>query len=349
MAAETDATTAASPPAAASPSPLVLVTGGSGFVASQLVQLLLDSGYTVRATVRSLANTTKTSHLLGLAAAHPGKLDLVEADLQTTGDFDECVKGCSVVFHVASPFLMPEQIKDAQSEVYAPAVRGTRNVLLAVDKAMSVTRVVMTSTVGAIFGDYADVKAMKDNTLSESYWNTSSTLATNPYHYAKTEAEKLAWQIPRPPPPSASVSGSLLLADELMSGQFFYGAPDFAFAFVDVRDVALAHLRAAEREDAKGRYIVARDQMVSFLDMSRILREKYPSKWWLPKHQVPHAGVRLLGPLFGLTQDYISKHMGIRFAVDNKRSINELGIEYRSVEDTVVAHYEGRKGVSQKR
>ncbi|EGH26731.1 cinnamyl-alcohol dehydrogenase-like protein, partial [Pseudomonas amygdali pv. mori str. 301020] len=33
------------------------------------------------------------------------------------------------------------------------------------------------------------------STLTEDYFNTSSTLETNPYHYAKVEAEKEAWRI----------------------------------------------------------------------------------------------------------------------------------------------------------
>lgn len=50
--------------------------------------------------------------------------------------------------------------------------------------------------------------------------------------------------------------------------------------------------------------------------------------------------MRVLGPAFGLTQDYIRKHLGIRFTVDNSRSVNELGLVYRPVEETVLDHYE---------
>jgi len=55
---------------------------------------------------------------------------------------------------------------------------------------------------------------------------------------------------------------------------------------------------------------------------------------------VPDAAVRVLGPRFGLTQDYIRKHLGITFPVDNHRSVEELGISYRAVEETVLDHYE---------
>ena len=145
----------------------------------------------------------------------------------------------------------------------------------------------------------------------------------------------------------ASESGSLFLMNELMSGYFFYGAPGFSFTFVDVRDVAAAHIHAAELESASGRYILARPEMVSFSRMANIIRDRYPRRLLLPRHSVPDWVVRVLGPRFGLTKDYIRKHLGIRFAVDNRRSVEELGISYRSVEETVLAHYEwwrGRRG-----
>ena len=74
--------------------------------------------------------------------------------------------------------------------------------------------------------------------------------------------------------------------------------------------------------------------------MSNIIRDKYRMKLLIPRHPVPDFAVRILGPRFGLTQDYIRNHLGVRFAVDNHRSIDELGITYRSVEETILDHYE---------
>lgn len=334
----------------------VLVTGGSGFVASHVVQVLLERGYDVRASVRSLDNPAKVTPLRRLAAGMPGTLELFEADLLRRGAFDEAMAECRWVFHVASPFLLPEQIRDPRRDVLDPALEGTRNVLSAVDRTPTVERLVLTSTVGAIFGDYVDVREMDDETLTEKYFNTTSTLANNPYHYAKTVAELEAWSavdkqdrwslvainpglVLGPSLGTASDSGSLFLMNELMSGYFFYGAPNFSFTFVDVRDVAEAHVRAAELRSASGRYILARPEMVSMRQMSRIIRAEHPRRVLVPRHGVPDVAVRVLGPRFGLTQDYIRKHLGIRFAVDNGRSVQELGIAYRSVEETVLDHY----------
>ncbi|WP_037682217.1 NAD-dependent epimerase/dehydratase family protein [Streptomyces griseus] len=335
----------------------VLVTGGSGFVAAHLVRQLLERGYRVHTTVRSAANAAKADPLRAMGRSHSGRLEIFEADLLREGSFDEAMKGCAVVFHVASPFLMPEKIKDGRRDVVDPALLGTRNVLASVERTPTVDRLVFTSTVGAIFGDYVDVLAMDDRILSEKYFNSTSTVENNPYHYAKTVAERAAWEAEKaqdrwrmvsvnpglilgPSLTPASDSGSLFLLEELLKGYFFYGAPDFSFTTADVRDVALAHIEAAERTEAHGRYIVAAPEMTSFREMSRILLAHDPRNLRLPRTALPHWPVRLLGPAFGLTQDYIRKHLGIRFRVDNSRSVKELGLTYRPIEETLVDHYE---------
>ncbi|MGW7402794.1 NAD-dependent epimerase/dehydratase family protein [Streptomyces sp. NPDC054833] len=335
----------------------VAVTGGSGFVGSHLVRRLLERGYRVRTTVRNTANPAKVRPLWDLQEAFPDRLTLFQADLLTEGSFDEALRGCSVVFHVASPFFMPEKIEDGQRDMVDPALLGTRNVLGSVERTPTVATLVFTSTVGAMFGDYADVLDMDEQVLSERYFNTTSTVADNPYHYAKTVAERAAWEaeaaqdrwrmvsvnpglILGPSLTPASESGSLFLLDELFKGYFCYGAPDFSFTTADVRDVADAHIAAAENPEAKGRYIVAAETMTSFHEMSRIIRTRHPRDLRLPRTALPHWPVRVLGPAFGLTQDYIRKHLGIRFRVDNNRSVRELGITYRPIEETLLDHYE---------
>ena len=334
----------------------VLVTGGTGFVASHIILQLLADGTTVHTTVRCLTNKKKVQPLLDLQTRYPGQLKLFEADLLKEGSFDAAMAGCSAVYHVASPFKLPEKIKDGQTEMVDPALKGSRNVLGSVNRTESVTRVVMTSTIGAIFGDYIDVYAMKNRTLSEEYFNTTSNVKNNPYHYSKVLAEKEAWKmngeqsrwslvainpgmVLGPSITPASESGSLFLLDEMFKGYFFYGMPDLSLACVDVREVAAAHIRAARNPDAHGRYILAEDHTRTFVEIAGYARRVHSKPYILPSWQIPNAVVRVIGPLFGLTQEYMSNHLGIRFALDNSRSRTELGIVYRPIAETIEDHY----------
>ena len=109
------------------------VTGATGFLASELVALLLERGHTVHATVRSLANPERVAYLRELPGA-ASKLQLQEADLLAEGSFDACVAGAQYVFHTASPFVT-SGITDPQSQLIAPALNGTRNVFASIERA----------------------------------------------------------------------------------------------------------------------------------------------------------------------------------------------------------------------
>ncbi|AOR30203.1 hypothetical protein BFF78_03230 [Streptomyces fodineus] len=90
-------------------------------------------------------------------------------------------------------------------------------------------------------------------------------------------------------------------------------------------------------------YIVAAETMTSFHEMARIILARNPRDLRLPRTRLPHWPVRILGSSFGLTQDYIRKHLGIRFRVENSRSVHELGLTYRPLEETLLDHYESRR------
>ncbi|AYF97254.1 NAD-dependent epimerase/dehydratase family protein [Protaetiibacter intestinalis] len=332
-----------------------LVTGGNGFVGSHVVAALLEAGHEVVATVREPDDPARTAALRALGDAHPGRLTVRHGELLVEGSFDEAMDGCDTVLHVASPFLMAEQISDPQTQLIEPALTGTRNVLGSATRTASVTRVVLTSTIGAMFGDYSDVLEIPDRVLREEHWNSTSTLEREPYHYSKTLAEREAWRLHAeqdrwslvtvnpglvlgPALAAGSVSGSLFLFDELIGGTLWFGVPDIAFAPVDVREVALAHVRAAERREVGGRVIVSRDTMVAFIDFARMVRAQQPRLPRVARTVLPTWLLRMVGPAFGLDRAFIENHVGIRFALDNTRSIAELGIAYRPVEETMRDH-----------
>jgi nucleoside-diphosphate-sugar epimerase len=331
----------------------VLVTGGNGFIASWIIKMLLEEGKTVHATVRDPNNREKVGHLTDLAEKNPGTLKLFKANLLEQGSFDEPMKGCELVMHTASPFTITATKKPYDTFV-KPALDGTRNVLESVKKTPEVKRVVLTSSCAAIYGDNADLEKTTDGIFTEEYWNTSSSVEHNAYSYSKTVAEREAWEIHKgidrwdlvtinpsmvlgPSLTKSSNSGSLDTFRQIANGSFKTGAPHLAFGFVDVRDVAAAHIKAGYNTDANGRYILSGTEK-NLLEISQILREKFGDKYPFPKRKLPKFLVWLVGPSVGMSRKFVNRNIGKPLRFDHSKSKNELGINYRSIETTVTDH-----------
>jgi len=82
----------------------VLITGGSGFLATHIILRLLNEGYRVRTTVRSLDRAPEVRTMLERAGADTTQLSFVAADLTIDDGWPPAVAGCEYVLHVASPF-----------------------------------------------------------------------------------------------------------------------------------------------------------------------------------------------------------------------------------------------------
>ncbi|PVH79995.1 cinnamoyl-CoA reductase [Cadophora sp. DSE1049] len=333
-----------------------LVTGGTGFIGLYVVKLLLERGHAVNTTVRSLKNLAKIKPLTDLQAIYPLQLTLFEADLMKDGSFKAAMKGCTIVYHIASPFLVPQQIKDGLKDCVEPALQGTKNVLKTVNETSSVNRVVLTSSIAAIYGDSADVLKMKDGTLNETYWNETSTISGSPYSYSKMIAEREAWKMQEaqsrwelvtinpglvlgPSLSPESSSGSLFMIENMYKGNDKMGVAELHYPIADVREVAKAHVVAGENPAAKGRYIVASDKSVSLLDMANFVRPIHKEPKLLPTKNLPKTMIYVVGPFMGLSWKWVSANIGIGYKVDNGRSVRDLGLVYPPNEEVVRSHY----------
>lgn len=327
----------------------VMVTGASGYIGMWLVKQLLEKGYSVNATVRDKNNDKKTAGLKELANGTRGKLELFSADLLQQGAFDEAAAGCEVIYHVASPFTL--KFKDAQKELIDPALEGTRNVLSAANKNDSVKKVVLTSSVAAVHGDNADMKEQGLSEFTEEHFNTSGSLKHQPYSYSKVLAEKEAWKLSKeqnrwqlvvinpsfvmgPALSGSSKSGSLDFMNDITSGKYAMGAPYLMFGFVDVRDVAKAHILAAENDKAEGRYILA-ERTETVMNLTKMIEKLFPGKFKLPKMPTPKFMMYLAGPFFGLKHGFIKRNVGYSIKLNNSKSIDGLGLKYTSLEDSI--------------
>jgi len=334
----------------------VLVTGATGYVAGWLVKRLLEEGFTVHGAVRDPDDQKKVGHLVAMGNGAKGQLKLFRADLLEQGSYATAMAGCSVVFHTASPFT--SQITDPQRDLVDPALKGTRNVLGSANETPSVTRVVVTSSCAAIYGDAVDVAQTKNGKLTEADWNTTSSLDHQAYSYSKTLAERAAWEMEKaqdrwklvtinpalvigPATSDTQTSESFALIAGFGDGRLKTGVPDFNIGMVDVRDVAEAHMRAAFVPEAEGRYITF-NKTISFFDAGQILRAKFGDSWPFPKRVMPKWLIWLVGPFIdkSITRRMVARNMGHPWDADNSKSRRELGMEYRALDGALTEMFQ---------
>ncbi|GGH69349.1 NAD-dependent epimerase/dehydratase family protein [Phaeocystidibacter marisrubri] len=327
----------------------IAVTGASGYIASWVVKKLLQHGYTVHATVRNVEDSEKHVYLYRLQVAHPGQLMLFEADL-LVGGFVEAFEHCDTVIHMASPFLI-SGIKDPQKQLIDPALEGTRNVLSAVNNTPTVTQVVLTSSVVALYNDAVDISEATNKEFDDTCWNTTASKEYSPYNYSKTIAEKEAWKMNKaqsrwtlttihpgfvmgPSLNGRSDGASTQFMIQMLRGDFRIGAPEFYFGIVDVRDVAEAHIHAVEREHTPGRYIAV-NEVLSMLQISEITQRVTESiDYPLPSNKLSAWMLYLFGPLRGISWKFITRNYGKPFAFDTSKAKSELGVWFRSTDET---------------
>ncbi|XP_042483020.1 phenylacetaldehyde reductase-like [Macadamia integrifolia] len=292
----------------------VCVTGASGYIASWLVKLLLAKGYTVKASVRDPNDPKKTEHLLSLDGAKE-RLHIFKANLLEEGSFDSPVDGCEGVFHTASPFY--HAVTDPQAELIDPALKGTLNVLRSCAKASSVKRVVVTSSVAAVSYNR---KPRTPDVVVDDTWFSDPELCKEMkmwYVLSKTLAEEAAWKFVKEKGIDmvtinpAMVIGPLLQPTLNTSAEgilnLINGAqtfPNATFGWVNVKDVANAHILAYEVPSASGRYVLV-ERVAHFSQVVKALHELYPTlhlpekcaddKPYVPTYQVSKEKANGLG------------------------------------------------------
>jgi len=273
----------------------VAVTGASGYVAGEVIKQLLEKGYSVRGTVRSIKDETKVKHLTDTFHG----LQLFEADLLKEGSFDECFAGVSAVFHTASPFL--RTWSDPQKDLIDPALNGTRNVLSSVEKNLgTIKTLIVTSSAAAIVAQKPEL-AGADKVWTEKDWNTTSTLTEGPYRLSKYLAEKAAWDwgegkpikvlavnpcfVLGPLHSSRTDSTSVATVIEFLNGTTKKtGTNNTCFGAIDIRNVGEAHVACLENPNANGRYLLSSDRGIPHLELVQSLKAEF-GQYPLPEKQ----------------------------------------------------------------
>jgi nucleoside-diphosphate-sugar epimerase len=306
----------------------VLVTGGSGYLGTQLVAALLRDGRAVRATVRSLEREADVRAAVRRGGADDDGLELVVADLLTDDGWATAAAGIDEVHHLATPF--PAAQPDDPDDLIVPAREGTLRALRAARDA-GARRVVLTSSFAAV--GYSP-KPSADYT--EADWTDPDTPGLPAYPRSKTVAERAAWDfiereggdtdlvVVNPtfilgPTLIAQARSSLQLVKAMLDGSMPVVRRQ-RFGVADVRDIADLHILAMASPDAAGkRYLALADgPTISFLQLAQVLRERLGVlAERVPTQEAPGPDVPNL-------------------VIHNDRARNELGWRPRPAETTIV-------------
>ncbi|PSN65912.1 NAD dependent epimerase/dehydratase [Corynespora cassiicola Philippines] len=330
----------------------VLVTGATGFIGAHVVDELLRRGFKVRAATRSIKKSSIFKHH---RPDYTEQLDFVEiGDFSRATSFDEAVKGVDSVIHVASPFSY--SVKDNEKELVRPAIEGVKAIMEASAASANVKRVVLTSSFASVMD--ANRKAPPHFTYTAEDWNPLSyeesvakeTSAVIAYRGSKKFAELEAWNFVKernpgfdlvtlcPPMTFGPIAHHVSVIEGLNESNAnlwkVASGKELPVArvpfWVDVRDLARAHVEALLRPEAGGkRYTVASPEKFSYSLVADIVSESFT---WGPQRVVQVN-----------KQEIDGSH-----DLDGMTAAKELGLTYRPFRDTVKDFIEQAADIEQR-
>jgi nucleoside-diphosphate-sugar epimerase len=326
----------------------VLVTGGSGFIASHCILQLLAAGHEVRTTVRSLDRESGVRSVLKAAGAEPSeRMSFFAADLLSDAGWAEAAAGCEFVLHVASPF--PPTVPKDEDELIVPARDGALRVLRA-SRDAGVKRVVQTSSFAAVGYGHKPQAAP----FNETDWTDLNGQGLTAYVKSKTISERAAWEfiakeggglelsVVNPvgvfgPSLGPDISTSILIVKSMMDGDL-PGSPKLYFGAVDVRDVADLHLRAMTQPAANGeRFLAVAGDFITMQDIALVLKEHMgAAARRVPIRELPNWLLRAASLLDPRVKQILPE-LGTTKNATNEKARRVLGWSPRSNEESIVA------------
>lgn len=314
---------------------VVAVTGASGFIAQHIIKLLLEKGYTVVGTVRSEKKGAELKERIG--STHFSYV--VVDDLGKEGSIDKLLSDNDIDYflHTAMPFFYDTE--HPKEDLVDPAVNGITSILASIERSpKKIKKFVLTSSDAAVYT--ADDEQNSSLSFNENSWN-DSTAVDNPivaYYTAKALSEKYVWKFlkdkgevfefvsvnpvyvfgPQAYPLDRPLNTSNTVILGMLNGEDFDNDKG---GFVDVRDVAKAHIFAIESPNAIGKRLLMSNGHFSNQMIADIINAKYPGK--------AAKGTPGSGP----------KDITTLAKVDNSATKKLLGFDFislkKSVEDTV--------------
>ncbi len=326
---------------------VVLVTGGSGYIAGFCIAQLINEGWKVRTTVRSLSREPEVRKTLEKIVNAGDKLSFHTADLGADAGWAHAVGGCQYVQHVASP--LPSSNPKSDDELVIPARDGALRVLKAARDA-GVKRVVMTSSVASI----AYGRGGRATPHTEADWSDENNRRdTGPYERSKTIAERTAWDWMKReggalelatvnpgavlgPVLGTDFSASLEIVKLILQGAL-PGCPRFGFPLVDVRDVADLHYRAMLAPEAAGQRYIAANGFYWMSDVAKVLKARLPDRAKkIPTSDLPDLMLRMAAMFDPLVRGRLFE-LGKRREASSEKARTQLGWTPRAGEEAIMA------------
>ena len=320
----------------------VLVTGGTGFIGLHCLQQLLDKGYKVRTTIRSESRKQEVLEAMKKHSSNCENLEFYIADLLKDDGWKEAIEGSKYVLHVASPFFLGEP--ENEDVFIKPAVEGTLRVLKACADA-DVQKVVLTSSFAAVGYGHPREKQV----YTEEDWSSVEG-EISAYAKSKTLAEKAAWEFVENLEESkkfdltvinpVAVTGPMLTSDIGSSNDFLLklisgsmpACPKIHMGYIDVRDVAKAHIFSMTEEKTNGERIIVSENEMFFAEVGKTLNEAGFKK--SPTKELPNFLVKIMSFFVGELKTLISA-LDRRGDIDKTKAERFFNWEYISTEQSV--------------
>ncbi|MDA7601810.1 aldehyde reductase [Gammaproteobacteria bacterium] len=320
----------------------VLVTGGTGFIGLHCLQQLLDKGYKVRTTIRSESRKQEVMEAMKKHSSNCENLEFFIADLLSDDGWSEAVTGSKYVLHVASPFFLGEP--ENEDVFIKPAVEGTLRVLKACADS-DVQKVVLTSSFAAVGYGHSREKEV----YTEEDWSSVDG-EISPYAKSKTLAEKAAWEFVENLEESkkfeltvinpVAVTGPMLTSDIGSSNDFLLklisgsmpACPKIHMGYIDVRDVAKAHIFSMTEEKTNGERIIVSENEMFFAEVGKTLNEAGFKK--SPTKEMPNFLVKIMSLFVGELKTLLSA-LNRKGDIDKTKAKSFFNWDFISTEKSV--------------
>ena len=321
----------------------VFVSGGSGYIALHCISKLINKGFVVKTSLRSMDRQDEVIQAISKVVDCTDKIEFCELDLTKDEGWDDAIKGCNYVLHVASPLMLgfPKNPDD----IILPAVNGLKRCIASAVK-NKVKRFVMTSSFAAI-GSGSKTKT----TFDDNDWTDLDNPDLNPYNISKTKAEMALWDYIQSldedqkievctinptvvigPSLSHDVGGSNLAISKLLDGSMPFSA-QFGIDLVDVQDVADMHIEAMLNKDAAGKRFLLSAKTIWYSDLAQFLRKNNFLK--APKYSAPNFLIRLFS-LFDKEVRLVIDRLGIKYDLKPNNAINILKWKPRNIDNAII-------------